>query len=225
MNAVFIVCIQAVTHAHRDDRKCPQSIFLSLTPAVCVCVCRPNCVQVLPRWFQMTQEKPVRLLGVLEECGYDVERERVTSPSLFVCSLTFRVLCSPSQFSSFVCCLVCRRVTSENCNCNYIAHHWVCAFLCNSWWVMQCCSSTRLQPFDPSVGPFKELSADHFIWINCNLKTTTAKRQHSYCVCLPGCSRFTSDSKMTVMLWSSNQWIWTYQVGLFFVVNYFILQI
>lgn len=175
MNAVFIVCIQAVTHAHRDDRKCPQSIFLSLTPDVCVCVCRPNCVQVLPRWFQMTQEKPVRLLGVLEECGYDVERERATSSSLFVCSLTFRVLCSPSQFSSFVCCLVCRRVTSENCSCNYIAHHWVCAFLCNSWWVMQCCSSTRLQPFDPSVwvsGPLRS-----FLLITLSELTVIWRRQ------------------------------------------------
>ena len=46
----------------------------------------------------------------------------------------------------------------ENCNCNYVAHHWVCAFLRNSWWVMQCCSSTRLQPIDPPVwvsGPLR----------------------------------------------------------------------
>ncbi len=92
-----MLCIQAVTHARRDDRKCPLTIFLSPKPAVCACVYRPNCAQVLPRRFQMTQKKPACLLAVFEECGNDVERERATSPSLFVCSLTFIVLFVPSQ--------------------------------------------------------------------------------------------------------------------------------
>lgn len=65
MNGVFMLCIQAVIHARRDDRKCPQSIFLSPKPAVCVCVYRPNCVQVLPGWFQMTQKKPACFAGCL----------------------------------------------------------------------------------------------------------------------------------------------------------------
>lgn len=48
----------------------------------------------------MTQKKPACLLVVLEECGNDVERERATSLSLFVCSLTFRVLFAPSVSSA-----------------------------------------------------------------------------------------------------------------------------
>lgn len=107
MNAVFMLCIQAVTHAHRHDRKCPLSISLSPEPAVCVCVYRRNCVQVLPWWIQMTQKKAACLPLVLEERGNDVERQRATSPSLLVCSLTFIVLFVPSHLSSSLCCLVC----------------------------------------------------------------------------------------------------------------------
>lgn len=93
MNGVFMLHIQAVKHAHRDDRKCPMSAFVSPKPAVCVCLSRPNCVQVLSRWFQMTQKKPACFLVVPEECGNDVER-RATSPSIYVYTDIYRSLFS-----------------------------------------------------------------------------------------------------------------------------------
>lgn len=92
MNGVFIVCTEAATSERRHDRKC-------LKPAVCVGVYRPSCVQVLPWRPQMTQKQPGGLLLVVKECGKlgDVEMQRATSPSVFVCSLTFIVLSAPSH--------------------------------------------------------------------------------------------------------------------------------
>lgn len=98
-------CVYAV---HSGSYTCTQTwqemptkyLSLSPEPAVCVCVYRPNCVQVLPWWIQMTQKKAACLLVVLEERGNGVERQRATSPSLLVCSLTFIVLFVPSHRSS-----------------------------------------------------------------------------------------------------------------------------
>lgn len=71
----------------------------------------------------MTQKKPACLPVTWRNAGDDVERERTTSASLFVCSLTFIVLFAPSQLTGSLCCLVCWRVNSENRNCNDIVHH------------------------------------------------------------------------------------------------------
>lgn len=165
-------CAFRLWHMHTEMTGNALKVSFFLSHQLCVFVFVDlivyRCCQGDSRWLS-------RSPFVLEECGLDVERESATSPSLFVCSLTFRALRSPSQFGSFVCCLVCRRVNSENCNCNYRAHHWVSAFLRNSWWVMQCCSSTRLRPIDPSVwvsGPLRS-----FLLITLSELTVIWRRQ------------------------------------------------
>ena len=66
----------------------------SKSRCVYVCAFRPNCVQVLPRWMQMTQKKCSCLLVVLEECGKDVERQRATPTSVCVLTDIYSPVCA-----------------------------------------------------------------------------------------------------------------------------------